>query len=149
MKRNDGIHPVTGQHHVPLLKFGQKYSSESDNLEETKNVVLSTPFISTPPIPTVYYNNPISKELLLVKMNHPAIVTHKFTTNRCVHVRIISIVLYSDRCYVFRICTVSVDVIVQNCCDCSVEVKLDSTYQTPNKYVYQYGTDYFLYFLIY
>lgn len=114
VNRNDNIQTITGQHLVPLLKFGQKYSSTYiDYLDETNKPPTLSSFICPPSIPTVYYNNPIAKELLLIKINHPAIVTHNFTLN--------------------RICTVSVDLIVQNCCDYSVEVKLDSTYQTPNK----------------
>ena len=114
VSRNDNIQTITGQQLVPLLKFGQKYSSiDNDYLNETNKPPILSSFIAAPSIPTVYYNNPISKELLLIKMHHPAIVTHSFTSNRT--------------------CTVSVDLIVQNCCDYSVEVKLDSTYQTPNK----------------
>ncbi|XP_065215797.1 trafficking protein particle complex subunit 8 [Planococcus citri] len=113
VNRKGSVQTITGQHLVPLMKFGQKYSSaDCDSLCETNKPPTLSSFISPPSIPTVYYNSPIAKELLLIKMSHPAIVTHSFTSN--------------------RICTVSVDLIVQNCCDYSVEVKLDSTYQTPN-----------------
>lgn len=141
MKRNNEIYTIHGQHHVPLFKFGKKYTSiESDYLNDTKPSTV-VPFVPVPPIPNVYYNCPISKELLLVRMDHPSIVHHNFSTNRYVLIQKhinqsfqnVFPTIFNTYVY-FRMCTVSVDLIVQNCCDYNVEVKLDSTYQTPNKY---------------
>lgn len=79
MKIDDKIHTAVGQHHLPLLRLGLKYTSEVNDLNQTDPVVNSpTIFVPSPS----YHCSLSVNELVVVKMKHPSCVSHSFSLSR-------------------------------------------------------------------
>ncbi len=83
VKNVDTTIVIFGQHYLPILNLGQTYTTlETSSTIEAHNSFDSKSIFIPPSISELYCANTDVKDLLLVKMKHPAFVTHCFLENR-------------------------------------------------------------------